>query len=192
MRGPVAAVVLAMTMATAACSGSSSKATKASTTTVAIATTSTSALSSTTTAGSTSPVSAAPTQPTAHLVAVRAARQGTSDRVVFEFSDRVPGYKIAYTSERLSDTAGRQVTVTGSATLLVRMESAGGFNLDTGKPTYTGPKQVQPTGTQAVQQLAQVDDFEGVLRWAIGVRGQVGFKVSTLTSPARLVIEVGS
>lgn len=185
------AVAVVLTMALAACGGSGSNTAKTSGTTGG-GDTSTSTASSTTTGGSTPPVSVAPTYPTAHLVAVRAARQATVDRVVFEFSERVPGYSVAYSSEPLADTSGKRVTLTGAAALVVRMEAASGFNLDTGKPTYTGPKQVGPADAQAVQQVAQVDDFEGVLRWAIGLRGQVGFQVSTLTSPPRLVIDVPS
>ena len=193
MRALVVAVVL--TMALAACGGSASKTTRTSGTTAGGADTSTSTPSSTPAGGTgmpTSPVSVAPTHPTAHLVAVRAARQATVDRVVFEFTERVPGYAVSYSSEPLADTSGKRVALAGAAVLVVRMQAASGFNLDTGKPTYTGPKQVEAAGTQAVQQVAQIDDFEGVLRWAIGLRGQVGFQVSTLTSPPRLVIDVPS
>ncbi|MBV8981306.1 MAG: hypothetical protein JO086_10435 [Acidimicrobiia bacterium] len=186
MRGLVIGVILTMA---AACGGSGSNATRTSATTARVGP-STSTVSSS--GGSTSPVSIAPTQPTAHLVAVRAARQGATDRVVFEFTERVPGYNVAYSSEPLVDTSGRRVTVTEPAVLVVRMESASGFNLDTGKPTYTGAKQVQPADTQAVEQVAQVDDFEGVLRWAIGMHSQTAFRVSTLASPPRLVIDVGA
>src|SRR5205814_6096760 len=41
------------------------------------------------TGGSTTPVSVAPTHPTAHLVAVRAARQETLDRVVCELTEQL-------------------------------------------------------------------------------------------------------
>ena len=72
------------------------------------------------------------THPAAHLVAVRAARQETVDRVVFEFADRVPGYKVGYTSKPIMGTSGKEVPLGGSAALLVHMEQASGFNQDTG------------------------------------------------------------
>jgi len=72
------------------------------------------------------------------------------------------------------------------------MQQATGFNLDSGKPTYTGPTRVQPAGTRAVGEVAQVEDFEAVLNWALGVQGALPFRVSTLTSPPRLVIDIPS
>lgn len=111
---------------------------------------------------------------------------------MFEFSDRVPGYKVAYATKPILNTEGREVQVGGTAALVVRMEAASGFNQTTAQQTYTGPKQLQPSGTQAVVDLAQVEDFEAVLSWAVGVKSQVGFRVSALASPPRLVIDLGS
>lgn len=191
----IAVSFVAVIALTAAC-GSSDKNNASSTNTTAAGSSSTSSAETSTTGGatggSTTPVSVAATHPTAHLVAVRAARQETVDRVVFEFTERVPGYKVAYQSKPLMNTAGKEVSLPGSAALVVRMEQASGFNQDTAKPTYTGPMQVQPSGTRAVTAVAQVEDFEAVLSWAIGVNSQLPFRVSTLTSPPRLVIDIPS
>ena len=137
-------------------------------------------------------MSVAVTHPAAHLVAVRAARQDTVDRVVFEFSDRVPGYRVGYTNKPIMGTSGKEVPLAGSAALVVHMEQASGFNQDTGQPTYSGPKQLQPADTRAVKEAAQVEDFEAVLSWALGVQGELPFRVSTLTGPPRLVIDIPS
>jgi len=178
-----------------ACGGGSTKtsATK-STTSTAVGASSSSSPETTTksTGGSTTPVSVAATHPTAHLVAVRAARQDTVDRVVFEFSDQVPGYKVAYGKKPIVGTSGKEVPLAGAAALVVHMEAATGFNLDTGKPTYSGPQRLQPAGTRAVDDVAQVEDFEGVLSWALGVNAEIPFRVSTLTAPPRLVIDLPS
>ena len=144
------------------------------------------------TGGATTPVSVAVTHPAAHLVAVRAARQDTVDRVVFEFTERVPGYKVAYGNKPIVGTSGKEVPLAGSAALVVHMEQASGFNQDTGQQTYSGPRQLQPPGTRAVKEVAQVEDFEAVLNWAIGVQGDFPFRVSTLASPPRLVIDIPS
>jgi hypothetical protein len=192
----LATAALLLTVLTACGSGSSStSATKSSTSTSATGATSSSSPTETTTkatGGATTPVSVAPTQPTAHLVAVRAARQDTVDRVVFEFSDRVPGYKIAYGKKPIVGTSGKEVPLAGTAALVVHMQAATGFNLDTGQPTYTGPQHVQPAGTRAVDEVAQVEDFEGVLTWAVGLNAELAFRVSALTSPPRLVIDIAS
>ena len=190
------AVVLTLIMLTAACGGSDKKTTSTATATSTSVESSSASNPATTskpaTGGSTTPVSVAVTHPTAHLVAVRAARQATVDRVVFEFTEQVPGYKISYEKKPIMNTAGKEVSVPGAAALVVRLEQASGFNQDTGKPTYTGPMQVQPAGTRAVEGLAQVEDFEAVLSWAIGVNAEIPFRVSTLTSPPRLVIDLAS
>src|SRR3954454_7139425 len=127
-----------------ACGGGSTKTSATNSTTSAAAGSSSSAPETTTksTGGSTTPVSVAATHPPAHLVAVRAARQDTVDRVVFEFSDQVPGYKVAYGKKPIVGTSGKEVPLAGAAALVVHMEAATGFNLDTGKPTYTGPQRL--------------------------------------------------
>jgi hypothetical protein len=194
MRPLAATGALLLVFAACGSSGSSSKST---TTTSAGAPSSSSSSSTVTTTqaatgGSTTPVSVAPTHPTAHLVAVRAARQESVDRVVFEFTEQVPGYKVSYEKKPLRGTSGAEVPLAGSEALVVRMQAASGFNLDTGQPTYSGAKQVRPSGTRAVQEATPVDDFEGVLIWGIGLNAHVPFRVSTLTSPPRLVIDLPS
>jgi len=197
MRAAAVTVVCAVVLG--ACGGGGRSATSASSTTSvsAGASTSSSASTSAPTAGaatgaSTTPVSAAPTHPTAHLVAVRAARQQTVDRVVFEFSERVPGYKVSYVKKPIVQTSGREVPISANFVLEVRMEQASGFNQDTGQPTYTGGTPIRPAGTRAVGEVAQVEDFEGVLTWVAGLNADGPFRVSTLSAPPRLVIDLPS
>jgi hypothetical protein len=189
------AIAVVLVALNAACGSNDKKSASSTNTTAASASSTSVAETSTTggaTGGSTTPVSVAATHPAAHLVAVRAARQDTVDRVVFEFTERVPGYKVAYQNKPIMNTAGKEVSLPGSAALVVRMEQASGFNQDTAKPTYTGPTQIQPSGARAVTTVAQVEDFEAVLSWAVGVNSQLPFRVSTLTSPPRLVIDIPS
>jgi len=196
MRSVIAAGALLLLLVGCGSGGSSKSAS-----TTAPSTTATSSSSSATspeatlrpaTGGSTTPVSVAPTQPAAHLVAVRAARQDTVDRVVFEFSDRVPGYRVSYVQKPIRGTSGQEVPLSENFVLEFHMQQATGFNQDTGQPTYTGPKQLQPAGTRAVGELKQVEDFEAVLTWVAGLKAQVPFRVSTLSSPPRLVIDLAS
>src|SRR5438874_12286218 len=134
-------------------------------------------------AGATTPVSSEASHRAAHLVAVRAARQQGLDRVVFEFQAQAPGYRIAYATSPVMNTEGREVAVPGAAKLVVHLEQA------TGADTYTGPASVTPQGTTQVEELARVEDFEAVLSWVVGVRTKVPFRVTTLASPPRLVID---
>ena len=73
----------------------------------------------------------------------------------------------------------------------VGVKSCGGhLEQATGAETYTGPARVSAQGTTQVDELARVEDFEAVLRWVAGVKRQAPFRVTTLTSPPRVVIDV--
>ena len=142
-------------------------------------------------AGSTTPVSVAGSGPKSYLVAVRAAKQDGYERVVFEFREPVPGYKVEYGKRPITeDGSGDEVQVEGGAVLVVRMEPASGFDTDAGdggKPTYAGPRRVDPA-TTAVTELVRTGDFEAVLTWAVGVDRQRPFRVTTSSSPKPVLI----
>jgi hypothetical protein len=126
-------------------------------------------------------------------VAVRVARQTGADRIVFEFSERVPGYKVGYSPKPVVGTSGKELPLAGSAALVVRMEQASGVDLSAGfRQTYPGPNRVAAAGIQQVLEVAQVEDFEGVLTWAAGLKAEAPFRVLALESPSRLVIDVAS
>ncbi len=56
--------------------------------------------------------------------------------------------------------------------------------------TYKGPSRLRPPGTPAVVEVVEVGDFEAVLRWVVGSRRLVPFKVTTLTAPSRVVVDL--
>ncbi len=91
------------------------------------------------------------------------------------------------------DGSGKPVEVRGAAVVVVRMEPASGFDLNTaeGVLTYKGPKRIDGSGagTSVVQELVRTGDFEAVLSWAIGLSDKVDFRVSNATSPSRLIVD---
>lgn len=128
---------------------------------------------------------------TALLTAVRAARQEGYDRVVFEFRNVLPGYQIGYADRPvLADGSGDEVTVAGDHVVVARFESAldADLNDESAPLTYTGPQRFSP-GTPVVAELVRIGGNEGVLTWAVGLRDRVDFRVFTLTSPPRVVID---
>lgn len=135
---------------------------------------------------STTPVSTPPAGTTATLTAVRAAQQGSVDRVVFEFAERIPGYAVRYINRPVTeDGSGNEVTVEGDAVLEVRMEPAHG-------PSFTpATARIKPQ-TSTVTEVVRTGDFEAVVHWVIGVKAKQGFSVSTLQEPPRLVIEIAT
>jgi hypothetical protein len=129
----------------------------------------------------------------AELGAVRAAGHGGVDQVVFEFSGAAPGYRVGYEAKPVrEDGSGAEVALAGGFALAVRMDNASAYHLegDASHPTYTGPKRISPSGTANVVELVNNGDFEGVLSWTLGVRDKAGFKVTLLSSPPRLVVDV--
>lgn len=122
---------------------------------------------------------------------VRTAGQQGYDRVVFEFTDVVPTYEVAYADPPFVATNDEEVEVEGEAFLRVRMEGTSSFNLNEGVPVYEGPDRV--TGdTQVVTEVVDVDDFEALVIWVVGLTEQRPFVVTELTDPARLVIDIES
>jgi hypothetical protein len=92
------------------------------------------------------------------------------------------------------DGSGNEVRIEGEAFLVVRMEPASGFDLTTGEGelVYTGPRRLSGSdaGTSVVHEVVRTGDFEAVLTWAIGLDERVGFRVSTLDNPSRLVVDL--
>lgn len=132
---------------------------------------------------------------TALLERVALGRHEGFDRVVFQFRNHVPGYRVSYVTPPLrEDGSGDVVEVDGDAFLLVRMEPASGFDLsvDEGELVYKGPRRIEgaAAGTFVIREAARTSDFEAVLSWAIGLSDRIDFRVQTLTGPARLVVDV--
>jgi hypothetical protein len=131
---------------------------------------------------------------TALLERIGLGRHEGYDRVVFQFKNELPAYRVGYVQPPLKeDGSGNPVSVAGNAVVGVRMEPASGFDLNTGEGVlvYKGPKRIEGSsaGTSVVQELVRTGDFEAVLNWAIGLSDQVDFRVTTATSPARLIVD---
>ena len=73
--------------------------------------------------------------------------------------------------------------VAGTAFVVVRCSPAYGYDFESGRTTYTGPKNLTPSGTTHVHALAETGDFEGVVSWVIGLDAQRPFSVAGTTIP---------
>lgn len=155
----------------------------------------------TTTTATTVPLPGASTSPvvtprpdieTAALTDVRVARQAGYDRVVFEFSgSELPGYEVRYVpGPVVEDPSGLPLAVAGAHLLSVRTEPASRFRQtpDEVVQTYSGPTRI--TGPGEVVEVVLAGDFEAVMNWVIGTRDEAPFRVLTLSSPTRLVVDV--
>jgi hypothetical protein len=190
-------LVVAALLALSGCGGSNKQANPAGGTSTTVPTT-----TPTTTGGidvlegaSTAPVEGKATgSETALLERIAVGRHEGFDRVVFQFRNHLPGYRVEYVQPPLKeDGSGNPVEIQGGAIVLVRMEQASGFDLttDEGVMVYKGPKRIEGSaaGTSIVRELARTGDFEAVLSWAVGLEERVDFRVRTASSPDRLIID---
>jgi hypothetical protein len=128
------------------------------------------------------------------LERVAIGRHEGFDRVVFQFKNHLPGFRVEYVERPLKeDGSGNVIKVEGGAVVLVRMEPASGFDLsvDEGEMVYTGPRRLEgpAAGTSIVREVVRTGDFEAVLSWAVGVEDKVDFRVRTALGPARLIVD---
>jgi hypothetical protein len=158
---------------------------------------------STTTDGGIDPLEGAGTSPVesepsgaeiALLERIAIGRHEGFDRIVFQFRNHLPGYRVEYVEPPLKeDGSGNVIKVEGNAFVVVRMELASGFDLTTGEGVmvYTGPRRLSGSaaGTSVLREAARTGDFEAVLSWAVGLEDRVDFRVRTAASPARLIVD---
>jgi hypothetical protein len=128
------------------------------------------------------------------LERVAVGRHEGFDRVVFQFRNDLPGYRVEYVEPPLKeDGSGNVVRIKGRVFVVVRMELASGFDLtvDEGELVYIGPRRIDGSaaGTSIVREVVRTGDFEAVLTWAVGLDDRVDFRVRTATSPARLIVD---
>ena len=146
--------------------------------------------------GGTEPVTGeAQVAETALLERVAVAGHDGYDRVVFQFKNGLPGYRVEYVEPPLrEDGSGNLVRLDGEAFVVVRMEPASGFDLSVpeGEMVYTGPRRIAGDGTSVLNEVVRTGDFEAVLTWAVGLDARVPFRVLTLDDPARIVVDFGS
>ncbi|MCU1497401.1 MAG: uncharacterized protein JWM47_1354 [Acidimicrobiales bacterium] len=130
---------------------------------------------------------------TALLRDVRVGSHDGYDRVVFEFAGSVvPGYRVDWLDgEALADASGEVVPVAGVATLAMVLQPASGVDMDTGRTVYTGPDRLTIAPSAGVlRDVVRTGDFEAVLSWAFGTDQRGRFRVSTLSFPPRVVVDV--
>jgi hypothetical protein len=129
------------------------------------------------------PVSRPSSAPAVKVTGVTVEPNQGFDRVVFaiEGGDNY-GYYASYVPG-FYKTNDQVVVVEGSTFLEVQVRGTRGF---------TDPS-VQVTLTPhlpALRQLTYVEENEGEVRYGLGLSVRDGFRVSTLTSPTRLVVDI--
>ena len=123
------------------------------------------------------------------LVAIRAAHHPGYDRVVFEFTGPLPQSRsVTYVTQLLGDGSGLPVPVAGRALLKVRFFAAEAHDA---AGRATAPARVA-YALPNVMTVVRAGDFEAVTTYGIGLMSRQPYRVSTLRSPSRVVIDVGT
>jgi len=157
------------------------------------------------TPASTSPPAARPNWPTtprskpwpkighsAELVAVRTGRHSGFERVVFEFRGPTPGYLIRYVPEVTLGESDEAVRLPGRAFLQVSFLQARAHQLDDPNVgTFEGPETRTP-GYPVMRQLTLANDWEGEVRFGVGLTRKAGFRVLRLDDPTRIAVDVAA
>ena len=91
------------------------------------------------------------------------------ERVVLELggSGELPGFQVQYEPDPILDSpSGEPVEVAGEATLVL---SVGAWMPDIEGNGYQGPLEFVPTNVVNIEELQQIENFEGQNAWAIGL-----------------------
>ena len=113
------------------------------------------------------------------------------DRVVLDLTGSAPGVSYTNVDELTADGSGEIVWLTGEFFVSVVATPARAHD-DNGNPTYTGPTKFRTRNLRNVMAVAVTGDFEGYLSIGLGIRYQTWVRVFTLTSPTRVVIDIGN
>lgn len=140
----------------------------------------------------TTPPTACPTltggSPTAGPLvnALRASHTAGNDRLVIEFTGTtVPGYEIKVAST-FTAPSGQAVRVDGNAFFSVRV--SGQAHTNAGGRSYPQADPFRP-GLPLIREVKQVEDFEGVVIFGVGLERLACPTVLTLLSPPRIVLD---
>jgi hypothetical protein len=123
------------------------------------------------------------------IVFVNAVRTGTHagyDQVTIQFSNGQPSDIRLVTQANANFTqgaSGQPVTLAGQYGILITIRGADGHT------QYSGPADFK-TNYAVLSELRQVQDFEGTVQWALGLKHSACYAYTILTNPTRLVLYI--
>lgn len=119
------------------------------------------------------------------VVAVRLAEHDGYDRFVIEFAGTIPGYAVTRQSSAIFTLSPKGTTeqLEGTAGVLVRLHPVADW------ASYRAATSFHP-GLAYLREARQMENFEAVQQWGLGIAGRPALRVLTLASPSRLVVDV--
>jgi len=122
----------------------------------------------------------------AYIDAVRTGTHTGYDRITIEFQNGQPGsveLRPQSSSTFTNSPRGDNVTLAGSAGLLVVIQGADEHTAYSGSTDFK-------TNYPVLLEGRQMEDFEGVVQWGLGLSKSACYRVFFLTNPTRLVIDI--
>lgn len=122
----------------------------------------------------------------AYIDALRTGSHTGYDRVTIEFQNGQPGSIEVHVQSGTgftTDPRGTRVTLKGSNGILITIRGAD-FHT-----AYSGPTDIV-TGYSGLAEVRSIQDFEGVVQFALGINAAACFHATLLANPTRLVIDV--
>ena len=102
----------------------------------------------------------------------------------------MPGVRVEYVDDPvLLSPSDQTVEIDGDATLVI---SVAAWMPSMEGDGYAGPTDFNPTNVSHILQVRQVENFEGMTAWAIGLDRERDFEVDFLESPARIVVDIAT
>lgn len=128
---------------------------------------------------------------------MRIGRHECFDRYVFQMQGggAQPGWRVGYRERIVADPSGEPVDLAGNADLevLVRVWTVDDY---TGRPAeqlpFRGPRQLSAPAPAALREARLIGSFEGVTQIGLGVDERRPFRVTTLSDPPRLVVDIST
>jgi hypothetical protein len=118
---------------------------------------------------------------------LRHAQHPRFDRVVIDLRGMRPGYTISYTRRLFREGSGRPVRLAGRRKMFLSLAPAYAHD-NAGHSLYDGPRKVH-TGYPTLKGVAFTGDFEGHVTFGFGIDRRAPYRIFTLGSPRRLVVD---
>lgn len=127
-----------------------------------------------------------------YVKTVRADKRVKYDRVVFEFTGPLPNYRIEYLKSHFSEGEAGRVRIKSAGNAFIQVEM---FTIPTAEEQlkFTEAKGFRPRGRLRFPTVQSVTDqglFEGFYDFVIGVSSRKEFRMSEMSNPTRLVIDI--
>ena len=122
------------------------------------------------------------------LTGIRASHHPGFDRIVFDFFGGLPANRSAeYVPALLADGSGARIPIRGQAILQVTFSNARGHTLS---GTDTAPNRTTFALPNVLTTVQSGDGFEGVISYGVGLAVRQPFRLSTLSNPSRVVLDI--